>query len=277
MTAALLYGLLASAAFPLGVALGLLVHIPRRLLAAVIAFGAGTLVVALTFELMAEAVETGSVGYALLGLFAGTLLYIGLDQLLDRAADESPRLQGNDPQDVMPQAARIPESRQQAGISGMAVLMGTVLDGIPENAAIGMGLAAESGPGLGLVLLGAVFLSNLPGAIASTVGMRQTGRSATDRDSSEVLGLPVPWVFLFGVRFSSRRWLLTVRAAMDFASSAERPRSSSLCLTCSYCRSSLSLHACGIALSCVVRTPGSMPGIRLGGMNLFAQLGHLLR
>jgi len=179
VTAALLYGLLASAAFPLGVALGLLVHIPRRLLAAVIAFGAGTLVVALTFELMAEAVETGSVGYALLGLFAGTLLYIGLDQLLDHAADESPRLQGNDPQDVMPQAARIPESRQQAGISGMAVLMGTVLDGIPENAAIGMGLAAESGPGLGLVLLGAVFLSNLPGAIASTVGMRQTGRSAT--------------------------------------------------------------------------------------------------
>jgi ZIP family zinc transporter len=39
-----------------------------------------------------------------------------------------------------------------------------------------MGLAADRGPGLGLVLLGAVFLSNLPAAVASTVGMRQTGR-----------------------------------------------------------------------------------------------------
>ncbi len=87
MTAALLYGLLASAAFPLGVALGLLVHIPRRLLAAVIAFGAGTLVVALTFELMAEAVETRSVAYPLRRLLAGPLLYIVLDPSLDPAAD----------------------------------------------------------------------------------------------------------------------------------------------------------------------------------------------
>ena len=59
----------------------------------------------------------------------------------------------------------------------MAVLVGTVLDGAPENAAIGIGLAAERGPSLGYVLLGAVFLSNLPGAIASTVGMKREGRS----------------------------------------------------------------------------------------------------
>lgn len=95
----------------------------------------------------------------------------------DKAAKKSPRLEGNDPQDVKAGAKAIPESDKQATVSGMAVLVGTVLDGIPENAAIGMGLAADSGPGLGLVLLGAVFLSNLPGAVASTVGMKQAGRS----------------------------------------------------------------------------------------------------
>ena len=178
MTAALFYGLLASSAFPIGVACGLALPIPRRTLAAIIAFGAGTLVVALSFELMAEAVEKGAIGFVLAGLLSGTLVCILLDTVLDRAARESPRVEGNDPQDVKPQAAAIPETRTQANVSGMAVLVGTVLDGIPENAAIGMGLAADSGPGLGLVLLGTVFMSNLPGAIASTVGMRQSGRSA---------------------------------------------------------------------------------------------------
>ena len=177
MIAALLYGLIASSAFPIGVLLGLFVKMPRRLLASVIAFGAGTLVVALTFELMGEAIEQGSVLYAIAGLFTGTLIYIVLDGALDRLARTSPRLKGDDPQDVKQGAATIPETREEANVSGMAVLVGTVLDGIPENAAIGMGLAADVGPGLGLVLLGAVFLSNLPGAIASTVGMKQAGRS----------------------------------------------------------------------------------------------------
>jgi ZIP family zinc transporter len=177
MTAALFYGLLASSAFPIGVLIGLFTKLPRRVVAAVVAFGAGTLVVALTFELMGEAVEQGSVLFAMAGLFTGALIYILLDAVLDRMAEESPRLEGDDPQDVKPGAAAIPETQEQATVSGMAVLVGTVLDGIPENAAIGMGLASEEGAALGLVLLGAVFLSNLPGAIASTVGMVQAGRS----------------------------------------------------------------------------------------------------
>lgn len=177
MIEALLYGLLASSAFPIGVLLGLFARLPRRVLAAVVAFGAGTLVVALTFELMGEAVAEGSVLFAMGGLFAGALVYIALDSWLDHMAQLSPRLAGNDPHDVVPGAAAIPETAGQASAGGMAVMMGTVLDGIPENAAIGMGLASDASAGLGLVLLGAVFLSNLPSAIASTVSMIEAGRS----------------------------------------------------------------------------------------------------
>ena len=177
MGTALVMGLLASSAFPIGVAIGLLFELPRRLLAGIIAFGAGVLVVALTSELMAEATEGGYVGWAIAGLLAGCLIYVLLDQVLERAAAESPRREGRDADDVEPDAEAIPETAEQATISGMAVLVGTVLDGVPENAAIGIGLAAEQGPGLGYVLLGAVFLSNLPGAIASTVGMQKEGRS----------------------------------------------------------------------------------------------------
>jgi ZIP family zinc transporter len=177
MTQALLFGLLASSAFPIGVALGLLFNLPKRLVAGVIAFGAGVLVVALTGELMAEAVEEGSVGWAMSGLFTGAIIYILMDLVLDKAANESPRVRGRNPEDVKPGAAAIPETKAEATVSGMAVLVGSVLDGIPENAAIGMGLASDKGPELGLVLLGAVFLSNLPSALASSVGMRKAGRS----------------------------------------------------------------------------------------------------
>jgi len=177
VTQAILFGLLASSAFPIGVALGLLLDLPRRLVASVIAFGAGVLVVALTGELMAEAVEEGSLLWAMGGLFTGAIIYIVMDLLLDKAASESPRVEGRHADDVEPGAAAIPETPAEATMSGMAVLVGSVLDGIPENAAIGMGLASELGPELGLVLLAAVFLSNLPSAIASSAGMRKAGRS----------------------------------------------------------------------------------------------------
>jgi ZIP family zinc transporter len=177
VTQAILFGLLASSAFPIGVALGLLLDLPRRLVAGVVAFGAGVLVVALTGELMAEAVAEGSVPWAMGGLFAGAIVYIVMDLLLDKAANASPRVEGRHAEDVRAGAAAIPETSSEATVSGMAVLVGTVLDGIPENAAIGMGLASDQGPELGLVLLAAVFLSNLPSAIASSAGMRKSGRS----------------------------------------------------------------------------------------------------
>jgi zinc transporter, ZIP family len=176
MTTALLYGLIASSGFLIGVLLGLFTSPPRRLLAAIIAFGAGTLVCALTFELMEEAFETGTAAWSLAGFLLGALIYVVIDQALERAAAASPRREGRDPRDVKPGAERIPQTTEQATVSGMALLAGTVLDGVPENAAIGIGLAAE-GPRLGLVLLGAVFLGNVPEAISSSVGMRQEGRS----------------------------------------------------------------------------------------------------
>ena len=57
MATAVIYGLLANSSFVVGVVLGLATKPPQRLLAVVIAFGAGVLVSALTFDLMGEAFE----------------------------------------------------------------------------------------------------------------------------------------------------------------------------------------------------------------------------
>src|SRR5687768_6073537 len=76
--------------------------------------------------------------------------------------------------------------------------------------------------------------------------------SAEVRASRPLFGLPVPWVVLLGVRPSSRRSLLTVRAAISFARFSGMPRSTELSLMCSYWRSSLLLQAGGMRflLSC---------------------------
>lgn len=176
MVTAALYGLLASSGFVVGVAIGLFTSPPRRLVASIIAFGSGILVVALTFELMQEAFETGNVLFIVGGFLLGAIIYVVISALLDRMAAQSPKRTGRDPQDVVPGAHAKSETKAEAAISGTALLVGTVLDGIPENAAIGIGLSAE-GSNLGLVLLFAVFLSNLPSSISSTIGMRQEGRS----------------------------------------------------------------------------------------------------
>jgi len=173
---AVVYGLLASSGFLVGVLVGLVVSPPRRVVAVVMAFGGGVLVSALTFDMMAEAEAEGNTAYVIAGFLAGALLYVLADVALERMAAASPKRAGRDPRDVEPGAARIPETPEQAAIGGTALLAGAVLDGIPENAAIGIGLGSE-GSSLGLVLLAAVFLGNVPESVCSAVGMRREGRS----------------------------------------------------------------------------------------------------
>ena len=176
MTTAILFGIVASSAFIFGVIIGLWTKPPRRLVAGVLAFGGGILVSALSFDLMEEALEKGHTMFVIGGFLVGALIYVGIAETIDRMAAKSPKREGRKAQDVVPGAHRIPEAPEVAAISGTALLAGTVIDGIPENAAIGISLHAE-GQSLGIVLLAAVFMSNLPNTITSTIGMREEGRS----------------------------------------------------------------------------------------------------
>jgi len=60
--------------------------------------------------------------------------------------------------------------------SGLAIAVGALLDGIPESMAIGLSLI--SGPGVSLVAVAAIFLSNIPEGLSSSAGMRKSNRSA---------------------------------------------------------------------------------------------------
>jgi zinc transporter, ZIP family len=173
---AFVYGLLASSGLLVGGVIGLTLSPPRRVMAAVMAFGAGVLVSALTFDLMTEAFEgDGSPAAVVIGFLLGALIYVLFDQLLDRLAAQSPKREGRHPQDVE-RSARGSESQGAVAISGMALLVGAIIDGIPENAALGVSLLA-SDSSLGVVLLAAIFLANVPESISGAVGMRAEGRS----------------------------------------------------------------------------------------------------
>lgn len=158
MGAAFGWGLLAASSLLLGGLLALLFRVNGRVLGLVMAFGAGVLISAVAYELVQEAFTTsdGSGGVAL-GLFAGTLAFYAGDALIDRFGGSDRKSMGGE---------------QESG-SALAIVLGIVLDGVPESAVIGLTLL--QGGSVSAAMLAAVFLSNLPEAIAATSGLAVAG------------------------------------------------------------------------------------------------------
>ncbi len=155
MLSAFLWGLLAGASLIIGGLIALFFPISRRLIGLIMAFGAGVLISAVAFELVEEAVRTsaGSGGVAS-GLFFGALTFYGGDLLIDRLGG----------------AQRKSSSGEQASGSTLPIVLGTVLDGIPESIVLGLSLIGGS---VSISILAAIFISNIPEAIAGTTGLVQ--------------------------------------------------------------------------------------------------------
>jgi zinc transporter, ZIP family len=162
MGEALFWGLLAGSSLILGGAIGIWLPLPRELRGLIMGFGAGVLISAVAYELVDDAFEAAD-GFAFvaLGLFAGAAVFFLGDLAIDRMGGEGrKRSEG-------PQAA--------AGGTALAIVLGIVLDGVPESAVIGLTLL--EGTGVSAAMIAAVFLSNLPEAIAATTGLARSGWS----------------------------------------------------------------------------------------------------
>ena len=118
-----LWGGLAGGALLLGAAAGYLAPVPRRIVAGVMAFGAGVLISALAFDLMDEALARGGFAWTAAGFLGGAVLYTGANWLLARrGAKHRKRSDGRQP------------SEADAPGSGVAIAVGALMDGIPESA-----------------------------------------------------------------------------------------------------------------------------------------------
>lgn len=158
MAEAFFWGLLAASSLMVGGLLALQIDIPERVLGLIMAFGAGVLISAVAFELVEEAFETSSGSLEVAsGLLAGALTFYVGDVLIDRmGGNERKRMSGG-----------------QGSGSALAIVLGIVLDGIPES--IVLGLSILTGGSVSIAFLAAVFLSNLPEAIAATTGLSAGG------------------------------------------------------------------------------------------------------
>jgi ZIP family zinc transporter len=150
MGAAVGWGVVAASSLVIGMLLGLARSWPARLIGLVLAFGAGALVSAVSFELFEEGLHVGGAAAVGIGLAAGALAYYLLSRLIERMG----------PAD-------------KDADSGTALALGAFLDGIPEQTVLGIGLAGGQGVSVGLIL--AIFVSNLPEAIGSATDMRAAG------------------------------------------------------------------------------------------------------
>jgi zinc transporter, ZIP family len=116
------------------------------------------LISAVAYELVGEAFDTSAgEGGVALGLLAGALAFYFGDLAIDR----------------MGGAERKRATGGAAGGTSLAIVLGIVLDGIPESAVIGLSLL--EGHGVSVAVITAVFLSNLPESIAATSGLQRSG------------------------------------------------------------------------------------------------------
>ncbi len=159
------WGLLAGGALVIGAAIAWFAHVRQRIVAIVMAFGAGVLISALAFDLVADAEETGGLVPTVLGFLGGAITYVAANVALSRRGARH-RKRSQEQQ---------PSEDDQSG-SGAAIAVGALLDGVPESVVLGISLLG--GSGVGVPVLVAIFISNLPEGLSSAAGMKNAGRGA---------------------------------------------------------------------------------------------------
>jgi ZIP family zinc transporter len=158
VSAAFAWGALAASSLLIGGVIALAVKVSGRVLGLVLAFGAGVLISAVAYELVEDAFSTSEGGiWVGAGLAAGAVVYFAGDELIDRKGGERRKSMGGE---------------QEAG-TALAIVLGTILDGIPESVVIGLTLV--EGGSVSVAMLVAVFLSNLPESIGATSGLALAG------------------------------------------------------------------------------------------------------
>jgi ZIP family zinc transporter len=130
-----------------------------RTVGAIMAFGAGTLISAVTFELVEQAFDRADLWPVVAGLGLGAVVFTAGDAALERAGGR--RHRGGAGGDA-------------GGDGGLTIALGAVLDGVPESLVLGISLA--SGGAISVTFLIAVFISNVPESLASTRGMLDAGQ-----------------------------------------------------------------------------------------------------
>jgi ZIP family zinc transporter len=158
MLYAFLIGLLGTSSLVIGGIIATRFTLSKKFLGIIMAFGAGTLISAVAYELIFEAVKGATLtGFPAYGFFAGAFTFFFVDKLIEKIG------------------AKNRKSINASHKSNLVIpmVLAIILDGVPESIVIGLGIF--EGGKVSMAMLVAVFISNLPEAIAGTTGMKAGG------------------------------------------------------------------------------------------------------
>jgi len=159
MLEAAFWGLFAAGSLLIGATVGLTLPTPDSLRGLLMGFGAGALISAITFDLTLEAHQLAGADAVAIGLAGGALAFFLVDRIVDRRGGHRRKHSGG----------------HDDGGSPEAIVLGSLMDGLPEALVIGITLL--EGGGLGVAVIGAVFLSNVPEGLSASVGFAARGYS----------------------------------------------------------------------------------------------------
>jgi ZIP family zinc transporter len=146
------WALLGASSLLIGAGLAFVAPITKHVLGFVLAFGAGVLISAVAYELVEEAAGFGAPALVVAGSFViGALVFAGGDLFIEK------RLKG---------------AGSEPG--GLGIVLGAVLDGIPESIVIGASLINQDSASVAVVV--AVFLSNVPESVSASSDLMRDPR-----------------------------------------------------------------------------------------------------
>jgi ZIP family zinc transporter len=159
MITAMFWSALATGTILIGMALAYRNRVGKKWTGLIMAFGAGAIISAATYQLVLGAVaeEKGQYYLVGLGIAAGALTFYFADRWVDHLGG----------------ADRMDFDGAQSGGSGTGILLGSLLDGVPESLVLGLSLVHN--PQVSLAFIFAVAISNVPQGLGGTTGMLSSG------------------------------------------------------------------------------------------------------
>jgi ZIP family zinc transporter len=148
MLKAIALGTLAQSALLLSGLLVYWINFPPKLVGVLAGFGAGALIEAVAFDLVAEAQDLTRLQFSVWMLVGAAILLIG-DRIVERRVGD------------------------EGGGGAMGIVVGSMVDGVPESAIFGIQVA--TGYPITASFFAAVFVSNLPQAIAPSADLAKKG------------------------------------------------------------------------------------------------------